>query len=89
MVTIDHGFGYKTRYAHLQKAAVRKGQKVKRGQRVGFVGNSGKTTGVHLHYEVLKNYVQVDPINCFYNDLTPDQYEQILEQSALPTQTMD
>jgi hypothetical protein len=89
MVTLDHGFGYKTRYAHLQKAAVRKGQKVKRGQRVGFVGNSGKTTGVHLHYEVLKNDVQVDPINFFYNDLTPDQYEQILQQSTLPTQTMD
>ena len=89
MVTIDHGFGYKTRYAHLQKAAVRKGQKVKRGQRIGFIGNTGKTTGVHLHYEVLKNDVQVDPINFFYNDLTPDQYEQILQQSTLPTQTMD
>ena len=89
MVTIDHGFGYKTRYAHLQKAAVRKGQKVKRGQCIGFIGNTGKTTGVHLHYEVLKNDVQIDPINFFYNDLTPDEYEQILQQSTLPTQTMD
>lgn len=89
MVTIDHGFGYKTRYAHLQKAAVRKGQKVKRGQLIGYIGNTGKTTGVHLHYEVLKNNVQIDPINFFYNDLTPDEYEQILEQSTLPTQTMD
>ena len=89
MVTVDHGFGYKTRYAHLQKAAVRKGQKVKRGQVVGYIGNTGKTTGVHLHYEVLKNNVQIDPINFFYNDLTPDEYEQILQQSTLPTQTMD
>ena len=89
MVTIDHGFGYKTRYAHLQKAAVRKGQKVKRGQKIGYIGDSGKTTGVHLHYEVLKNDAPVDPINFFYNDLTPDQYNQILEQSTLPTQTMD
>ena len=89
MVTIDHGFGYKTRYAHLQKAFVRKGQKVKRGQRIGLIGNTGKTTGVHLHYEVLKNDVQIDPINFFYNDLTPNQYEQILQQSTLPTQTMD
>lgn len=89
MVTLDHGFGYKTRYAHLQKAAVRKGQKVKRGQCIGFIGNTGKTTGVHLHYEVLKNDVQIDPINFFYNDLTPDEYEQILQQSTLPTQTMD
>ena len=89
MVTIDHGFGYKTRYAHLQKATVRKGQKVKRGQCIGLIGNTGKTTGVHLHYEVLKNDVQIDPINFFYNDLTPNQYEQILQQSTLPTQTMD
>ena len=89
MVTIDHGYGYKTRYAHLQKAAVRKGQKVKRGQKIGYIGDSGKTTGVHLHYEVLKNDAQVDPINFFYNDLTPEEYEQILQQSTLPTQTMD
>ena len=89
MVTLDHGFGYKTRYAHLQKPLVRKGQKVKRGQCIGLIGNTGKTTGVHLHYEVLKNDVQIDPINFFYNDLTADEYEQILEQSTLPTQTMD
>lgn len=89
MVVIDHGYGYKTCYAHLQKAAVRKGQKVKRGQLVGFVGNTGKTTGVHLHYEVRKNDVPINPINFFFNDLTPEEYEQILEQSTLPTQTMD
>lgn len=89
LVVIDHGYGYKTRYAHLQKAAVRKGQKVKRGQKIGTIGDSGKTTGVHLHYEVLKNDVQVDPINFFYNDLTPDEYELILQHSTLPTQTMD
>ena len=89
MVTIDHGYGYKTRYAHLQKAAGRKGQRMKRGQLIGFIGNTGKTTGVHLHYEVLKNDVPINPINFFYNDLTPDEYEQILEQSTLPTQTMD
>ena len=89
MVIIEHGYGYVTRYAHLQKALVRKGQKVKRGQLIGFVGNSGKTTGVHLHYEVRKNNVPVDPINFFYNDLTPDEYDQILEQSTVPIQIMD
>lgn len=82
MVVIDHGFGYKTRYAHLQKAKVRKGQKVKRGQLVGLIGSTGKATGVHLHYEVLKNDVQIDPIHFFYNDLTPDEYDKILQRSS-------
>ena len=89
MVILDHGYGYKTRYAHLMKPAVRKGQKVKRGQVIGYIGATGKATGVHLHYEVLKNDVQIDPINFFYQDLTPDEYDQFLEQSTLPTQTMD
>ena len=89
MVILDHGYGYKTRYAHLQRAAVHKGQHVKRGQVIGYIGSTGKATGVHLHYEVLKNDVQIDPINFFYQDLTPDEYNQILEQSTLPTQTMD
>ena len=89
MVILDHGYGYKTRYAHLLKPAVRKGQKVKRGQLIGYIGATGKATGVHLHYEVLKNDDQIDPINFFYQDLTPDEYDQILEQSTLPTQTMD
>ena len=89
MVIIDHGYGYKTRYAHLNKPAVRKGQKVKRGQVVGYIGATGKATGVHLHYEVLKNDEQIDPINFLYQDLTPDEYDQILQQSTLPSQTMD
>ncbi len=89
MVTIDHGYGYKTRYAHLKNFAVRKGQNVSRGQLIGRVGTTGKSTGAHLHYEVLKNDIQIDPIHFFYNDLTPDQYEKVLEQSRIPTKTMD
>ena len=89
VVTIDHGYGYQTRYAHLSKFAVKKGQKVKRGQLVGYVGSTGKATGPHLHYEVLKNEKQVDPIHFFFNDLSPEQYEMILEQAALPSLTMD
>lgn len=89
MVTIDHGYGYKSMYAHLNRFAVRKGQKVKRGQLIGYAGSTGKSTGVHLHYELRKDDVPIDPIHFFFNDLTPDQYEQILKQSTLPTKTMD
>jgi murein DD-endopeptidase MepM/ murein hydrolase activator NlpD len=88
-VLIRHGYGYQTLYGHMNEVKVHQGQKVKRGQLVGFVGNTGKTTGVHLHYEVRKNDVPINPINFFFNDLTPEEYEQILEQSTLPTQTMD
>ena len=89
LITINHGYGYKTQYAHLLKFAVRTGQKVKRGQVIGYVGNTGKSTGSHLHYEVLKNGEPTDPIHFFFNDLSPEQYEQILEQAQLPSLTMD
>lgn len=89
VITIDHGFGYKTKFAHLSKFAVFKGQTVKRGQLIGYVGSTGKSTGPHLHYEVLKNGQNVDPANYFYNDITPEEYEQILELSSITTQAMD
>lgn len=89
MITIDHGYGYKTRYAHLSRFAVSKGQKVKRGQLIGYVGTTGKSTGPHLHYEVLKNDANVDPIHFFFNDLSPEEYENILEQASMPSLTMD
>jgi murein DD-endopeptidase MepM/ murein hydrolase activator NlpD len=89
MITVDHGYGYKTRYAHLSKFAVSQGQKVKRGQLIGYVGSTGKATGPHLHYEVMKNDEHVDPMHFFFNDLSPEEYEKILEQAALPSLTMD
>ena len=89
MITIDHGYGYKTRYAHLSKFAVIKGQKVKRGQLIGYVGSTGKSTGPHLHYEVMKNDANVDPIHFFFDDLSPEEYEKILEQATMPSMTMD
>lgn len=88
-IVIDHGYGYKTRYAHLDSFKVKKGDKVKRGQEIGSMGNTGKSTAPHLHYEVIKNNKTVNPINFFYNDLTPEEYDKILELSQRPSQTMD
>lgn len=88
-VVIDHGYGYKTQYAHMNKFAIFKGQKVKRGQVIGYVGSSGKSTAPHLHYEVLKNNVKVDPVNFFYNDLTPEQYKTIVEMASATNQSFD
>ncbi len=88
-IMIDHGYGYETFYAHTDKILVIKGQKVKRGQVIATVGNTGKSTAPHLHYEVRKNGRAVDPINYFFNDLTPEEYEKILVLSQRPSQTMD
>jgi murein DD-endopeptidase MepM/ murein hydrolase activator NlpD len=88
-IIIDHGFGYKTMYAHLQSFKVRQGERIKRGQVIGTVGSTGKSTSPHLHYEVWKNNRPVDPINYFFNDITPEQYEEMLNLSQRPSQTMD
>lgn len=88
-ITLDHGFGYQTFYAHCSEILVKKGQKVKRGQVIAKVGNTGKSTAPHLHYEVRKNKKPIDPINFFFNDLTPEEYEMVLEHSEQPSQTMD
>ena len=88
-ILVDHGYGYMTRYAHLNTIMVKKGDKVKRGQEIGTMGNTGKSTAPHLHYEVIKNNKTVNPINFFYNDLTPEEYDKILELSQHPSQTMD
>jgi murein DD-endopeptidase MepM/ murein hydrolase activator NlpD len=88
-IYIDHGFNYVTKYSHLSKFLISKGQKVKRGQVIGLVGNTGKSTAPHLHYEVQKNGKAVNPIYYFFNDLTPEEFELILELSQLPSQSMD
>jgi murein DD-endopeptidase MepM/ murein hydrolase activator NlpD len=81
-IIIDHGFGYTTRYAHLSKILIKPGQKVTRGEIIGKVGTTGKSVGPHLHYEVRKNDRAIDPINFFYLDLSPEEYDQMIEMSA-------
>lgn len=88
-IIVNHGYGYKTRYAHINKAYVKEGQKVKRGQHIADMGNSGKSTAPHLHYEVIKNDKAINPVNFFFNDLTPEEYDKILELSDRPSMTMD
>jgi murein DD-endopeptidase MepM/ murein hydrolase activator NlpD len=88
-VVINHGFGYESLYAHMSRVAVRPGQKVRRGQIIGYVGNTGTSTGPHLHYEVIKNGEKVDPSFYFYSDITPEQYEDMLKRSANAKQSFD
>ncbi len=88
-IVIDHGFGYQTLYAHMSRMAVRPGTKVKRGQIIGYVGNTGVSSGPHLHYEVIKNGQKVNPAYYFYNDLSPDQYAALLERASQSGQSFD
>jgi murein DD-endopeptidase MepM/ murein hydrolase activator NlpD len=88
-VVINHGYGYETLYGHMVRVKARNGQVVKRGEVIGWVGSSGKSTGPHLHYEVHKGGRPLDPIYFFYNDLTPEQYQQILKLAASSNQSFD
>lgn len=88
-IVLDHGYGYTTLYGHMSRTKVKQGQKVKRGQLIGLVGSTGKSTGPHLHYEVRKNGTAVNPVGYFYNDLTSEQYEEILKISSNPNQSFD
>jgi murein DD-endopeptidase MepM/ murein hydrolase activator NlpD len=88
-IVIDHGYGYKTIYAHLDKYLVKEGQKVHRGDLIGEVGNTGTSTAPHLHYEVLKNGKQVNPAYYYFNDLTPEEYDKMLQISSAANQSFD
>lgn len=88
-VIIRHGYGYETLYGHMYKIKSRKGQKVKRGEIIGYVGSTGKSTGPHLHYEVHRNGTPVDPIYYFYNDLSPEQFDRMLKMAAAGNQSFD
>jgi len=88
-IVIDHGFGYQTLYGHMSQTEVRRGQRIKRGDVIGKVGNSGKSTGPHLHYEVIKDGRKVNPANFYFNDLTPEEYDLMIEISSNANQSFD
>ena len=88
-VVINHGYGYETLYGHMVRIKAREGQNVKRGEVIGYVGNTGKSTGPHCHYEVHRNGSPLDPVYFFYNDLTPAQYDRLLKLAASNNQSFD
>jgi murein DD-endopeptidase MepM/ murein hydrolase activator NlpD len=88
-IIINHGYGYTTLYAHLNDFNVRRGQRVSRGDVIGYVGNTGASVANHLHYEVKLNGNNVDPVNYYFEDLTPDEYERMIEIASKTGQSFD
>jgi hypothetical protein len=88
-ITINHGFGYSSIYAHLESFNVKAGRKVRRGDIIGYVGNTGMSVAPHLHYEIKLNGINVDPVNYFFNDLTPAEYETMIEIASKTGQSFD
>ena len=88
-IRIDHGFGYISLYAHMSKYNVRKGQKVKRGDLIGFVGNTGRSQAPHLHYEVHKNGKKINPINFYYGNLSPEEFAAMQKAAQVEGQSLD
>ncbi|GGZ15504.1 peptidase M23 [Echinicola pacifica] len=87
-VLIDHGFGFQTRYGHMNEFEVRKGQKVKRGDEIGKVGNTGSSTAPHVHYEVIKDGNIINPVHYFFKDLGPVEFDKILELASKENQSL-
>lgn len=88
-IVIDHGFGYKSIYAHLSNFNVRVNQKVQRGDVIGYVGNTGTSVANHLHYEIKLNGEYVDPVNYYFEDLSPAEYERMIEIASKTGQSFD
>ena len=88
-IVINHGYQYQSMYAHCSEILVHQGQKVKRGEVIGLVGNTGVSTGSHLHYEIIKGGQKVNPVNYFLNDLSPSEFEEIRQISIQPNQSFD
>jgi murein DD-endopeptidase MepM/ murein hydrolase activator NlpD len=88
-IRVEHGYGYMTLYAHLSKYNVKKGQKVKRGDLIGFVGSTGRSEAPHLHYEVFKDKERINPINFYYGSLTAEEFENMLKYANQENQSLD
>ncbi|RMG18067.1 MAG: M23 family metallopeptidase [Bacteroidetes bacterium] len=88
-IDIDHGYEYVTKYAHLSKVLVKRGQSVKRGDIIGYSGNTGLSKGPHLHYEIIKGGIKIDPIDYFYADLTPEEFIKLREEAMVENTSMD
>ena len=88
-IRINHGYGYTSLYAHLYKYNVRKHQKVKRGDLIGFVGSTGRSEAPHLHYEIFKDGDRINPINFYYGSLTAEEFNKLLEHASLENQSLD
>jgi len=88
-VRIDHGFGYTSLYAHMSKITVRRGYKVKRGDLIGYVGNTGRSVAPHLHYEIIKDGVKINPINFYSGSLSPSEFEELVNLASQENQSLD
>ena len=88
-IIIDHGFNYTSTYAHLSNFNVRVNQKVQRGDIIGYVGNTGTSVANHLHYEINLNGENVDPVNYYFEDLSPEEYERMIEIASKTGQSFD
>lgn len=88
-IRIDHGFGYKTLYGHLYKYNVRDGQKVERGDIIGYVGSTGRSQGSHVHYEIFKDGQRINPLNFYYGHLSPAEFNNIVDQAQQENQSLD
>jgi len=88
-IRIDHGYGYVSLYAHLFKYNVRKNQKIKRGDLIGFVGNTGRSEANHLHYEIFKDGQRINPINFYYGNLSPQEFNELLQKATLENESLD
>ena len=88
-IRVDHGFGYVSIYAHLDKYNVKRGQKVKRGEIIGFVGNTGRSVAPHLHYEIVKDGKKINPINFYYGNLSPDEFNILVQQASQENESLD